>query len=264
MMMNYQEYYDYCRDVAKVSDIKNFPDLEINNPLILDSIENYNKKVLSIQKIITEDVHGWDNSDPLFVNYNHIQTIPDVISLGDEFCNTLSQNFFGCQVVFDRVECYKNKVSTSSEHSSWKWHYDDCAPYRYKIMIYLSDVDVNSGGMKVLLSPTGECISYKSSRVKLGQKKSSMYEGSRIPESVINEHIKSGYVPTEITGVVGTTLFFHQNIAHKATIPTQEPTRTCVIYNFRPYHKLLNGSCFLGRTDGSNTGGVKDYSTSLE
>ena len=262
--MNYEEYYTYCRNIAKVSDNKNLPDLEINNPLIVNSIENYQEKISRISTSIFEDTHGWNNSDSLFINYDNINKLPEVISLGNEFCKILSKEFFGCQVVFDRIECYKNKVTNSSEHSSWKWHYDDCAPYRYKIMVYLSDVNVDNGGMKVLLNKDKSCISYKSSRIKMGQKKSPLYEGSRIPDSVIDQHMKNGFTAEEIMGPMGTTLFFHQNIAHKATIPTKEPSRTCLIYNFRPYHKILSDSFFINRSDGSNNGGVKDYSTSLE
>lgn len=261
--MNYEEYYKYCRENARISDNKNFPDLDIDNQLIVGSIENYGEKVSNIISIITNDSSGWNKSDPLFINYEHIQKVPAVISLGNEFCEILSRDFFGCQVVFDRVECYKNKLTTASEHSSWKWHYDDCAPYRYKIMIYLSDVDTDTGGMKVLINKDGKFITYKSSRVKMGHKKSPMYEGSRIPDSVIEQHIREGYTAKEITGPIGTTLFFHQNMAHKATIPTKEPTRTCMIYNFRPYHKILTDSFFIDRSDGSKSGGVKDYSTSI-
>lgn len=262
--MKYEEYYQHCRVSSKISDKSVFPDLDINNETIISSIENYTEKVLRLSEIIRGEEMTREYSDPLFISYPKIGNTQEVISLGNEFCQILSKDFFGCQVVFDRVECYENKITNSIEHSSWKWHYDDCAPYRYKIMIYLSDVEEGNGGMKVLLNDKNECISFKSSRIKLGSKKESQYPGSRIPDSVINEHIKNGYEPKEITGKTGTILFFHQNIAHKATIPTKQPGRTCIIYNFRPYHKILENNFFINRTDGSSNGGVKDYSTSLD
>jgi len=261
--VNYEEYYKHCRNISKISDNMTLPDLEINDERIVGSIEDYQKKILDIRDSIFQDTLGWDTSDKLFTNYQNIQSLPNVIDLGNQFCQILSKEFFGCQMVFDRIECYTNIITNSPEHSSWKWHYDDCAPYRYKIMIYLSDVGIGNGGMQVLMNSNNECISYKSSRVQLGNKKESLYPGSRIPESVVENYIKNGYEAKEITGPIGTTIFFHQNILHKATIPTNELPRTCMIYNFRPYHKILKNNYFISRSDGANTGGVKDYLTSI-
>lgn len=240
------------------------PDLEINNEKIIGSIEDYQKKIHDIKDSIFQDTMGWDNSNELFINYQKIQVLPDVINLGNRFCQILSKEFFGCQMVFDRIECYTNKITNSPEHSSWMWHYDDCAPYRYKIMIYLSDVGIGNGGMKVLMNSKNECISFKSSRIQMGNKKESIYPGSRIPKSVIEDYIKDGYEPKEIIGPIGTNLFFHQNILHKATIPITETPRTCIIYNFRPYHKLLENNLFIDRTDNLDRGGIKDYYTIIK
>jgi len=262
--MNYEDYYNHCKKTAKISEGSSLPDLDINNQQIIGSIENYDEKIKNISQIITSDNSGWDSSDPLFINYPNIQKTEGVMELGNEFSQILSREFFGCQMVFDRVECYKNKITNSNEHSSWKWHYDDCAPYRYKIMIYLSDVNEGNGGMKVIFKPDGNCVTYKSSRIKIGKKKESEYVGSRVPDSVVSDYLSQGYYSKEIIGSFGTTLFFHQNILHKATIPTKEPSRTCIIYNFRPYHKIVKDNFFINRTDGSNSGGVKDYSTSID
>lgn len=262
--MNYEEYYEYCRNTSKISDKRILPDLDVNNQTILKHIKDYNKKIIGLSDIINNGQIISDHTDPLFVSYPRIQDVPEVMSLGNEFCKILSKDFFGCQIVFDRVECYQNKVTNSGEHSSWKWHYDDSAPYRYKIMIYLSNVEEGNGGMRVLLNSKNECITFKSSRIRIGKKKESQYLGSRIPQEVIDEHIQNGYMPVEITGEIGTTLLFHQNIAHKATIPNKHPGRTCIIYNFRPYHKILTDNFFIDRTDGSSGGGVKDYSTYVD
>ena len=259
--MTYNEYYNYCKEVAHISDAQNLVDLEINNKLIFESINDYHKKVADITNSILQDTLNWINTDPLYTSYNDIEKNVTAISLGNEFCKILSDHFFGCQIVFDRIECYQNKINDSIEHSSWKWHYDDSAPYRYKIMIYLTDVIAGNGGMKVLLNHHGECVTFKSSRIKLGEKTSPVYAGSRIPYDVIESYKQNGYIETEITGEAGTTLLFHQNIAHKATIPTIASPRLCIIYNFRPYHKLLTDNFFINRSDGQLTGGVKDYFT---
>jgi hypothetical protein len=238
----YTSYFDYIEkskthqtkfDVTKFTLDLNGVNLGIELP------HNYNDIVSNISKIVHDKLNNGDVSDDaLLVKINNMLDVPEVIQLGEHFAKELSDKLYGTKVVVEHLHTYKNKITTQKEHSSWLWHYDNCAVGQIKIMVYLTPTTQKNGAFLTLVSSDSfyTLCSTKTSPTSISPP---IYEGSRIPISKIEELKANGFFEYYVEGDLGTFIVFSQNIAHKATIPIEEPERICMIYNFRPYHKKL-------------------------
>ena len=146
------------------------------------------------------------------------------------------------------------------DRSSWIWHYDDNIDQQLKLMVYLNDVEEDTGAFEVLTNRRGDGLAMKSSKTGPSTKTPQVYEGSRIPEEDIERFKELGYSSLKIVGKAGTFCLFNPNCIHKATVPKKQPHRLCMIYNFRPYHKEETSRVHKNFTKSwSNLGNVKEY-----
>lgn len=263
----YTSYFDYIEkskthqtefDVTKFTLDLNGVNLGITLP------KNYHTLVSNISKSVLQRLDTGDVvDDSLLVKINNMLDVPEVIELGEHFAKELSDKLYGTEVVVEHLHTYKNKITTNQEQSSWLWHYDNCAVGQIKIMVYLTPTTRKNGAFLTLVS-SDSFFALDSTKTSPTSVSGPLYEGSRIPLSKIKELKTQGFFEYYVEGDLGTFIVFSQNIAHKATIPIEEPERICMIYNFRPYHKKLNNHISKEITQDWNfNGNVKIYNYEL-
>ncbi len=185
---------------------------------------------------------------------------PEVTKLGNFFGKYLEQNTYNCYSIVEAVLIYES-LPNEIERSSWIWHYDDDIDQQLKLLVYLNDVEEDTGAFEILRNSQGEGLAMKSSRVSPSVKSSPTYVGSRIPKEEIERFDGLGFSSYKIVGKAGTICLFNPNCIHKATVPKKQPHRLCIVYNFRPYHKKENNRISRSFTRSwSNLGNIKEYS----
>jgi hypothetical protein len=137
----------------------------------------------------------------------------------------LERNVYGSHVIVDKVYAYRNLVADRAEEVSWLWHYDNHPREILKLMIYLTDVDEESGPFEYLrCAGTAEAVRM-TPRPLLGN--------SRLSTRFLKRHIESGCRPHRVTGPAGTLILFDNNIAHKANL-ARKRHRDVVTFQIRP------------------------------
>tara|TARA_Y100001963_G_scaffold79387_1_gene110151 strand:+ start:2267 stop:3046 length:780 start_codon:yes stop_codon:yes gene_type:complete len=257
--MTYLNYYKKCKQNYDVVDTPNsLKDLTI----ITGKLSN--KHLIDVQKIYNFTMDKINKKQGLFdMNHNNIVKVDDfydcksVNNLGNFFGDFLEKNFYGCNCIVEAVLIYKS-LPTKIKRSSWIWHYDDNINEQLKVMVYLNDVSKTSGAMEVLMDENNNGCKIKTSKIGHNKSDDQVYEGSRIPD--INKFIKRGYFIKSIIGEAGTYCLFDPNCIHKATTPTEEPYRLCIVYNFRPYLNKVEDRVSKSFTKTwSNLGNIKEY-----
>jgi hypothetical protein len=62
------------------------------------------------------------------------------------------RTIFSSFAIIDKIYVYRNLVSKSEDMVSWRWHYDNHPDQIVKVMVYLTDVDEDSGPFEFLRS----------------------------------------------------------------------------------------------------------------
>ena len=257
--MNFKEYYHYCKTRYKGNYFNKYPLDELTVSMNkLPVPEDYFVKIKNIREYCDNKIK---NNEDLF-DKNH-KNIIKIIDLGNHFGKVLEENTYNCHCISEAVLVYKS-LPNGPKRTSWIWHYDDNVNEQIKLIIYLNDVNKNTGAIQFLLKDD-EGKKIKTSRLSPKINLKQVYYHSRIDNNSLLKFVSEGYKPTSLTGIAGTHCLFDPNCIHKATTPTEMPYRLCLVYNFRPYHKPVENRVTKKFTRSwSNLGHIKSYSTSVK
>ena len=264
--MNYLEYYEKCKEnySGNTIDLKSLDELTIltgnlKGKQLGDVKSIYNFSYNKINK--KEDL--FDINHENIIKVNNFEDCDNISDLGNYFGDYLEKNYYGCNTIIEAVLIYQS-LPNKVEQSSWIWHYDDNVNEQIKLIIYLNDVNKNTGAIQFLLKDD-EGKKIKTSRLSPKINLKQVYYHSRIDNNSLLKFVSEGYKPTSLTGIAGTHCLFDPNCIHKATTPTEMPYRLCLVYNFRPYHKPVENRVTKKFTRSwSNLGHIKSYSTSVK
>jgi hypothetical protein len=137
----------------------------------------------------------------------------------------IEQNVYGCYVVVDKVYAYRNLVSRQTEQVSWLWHYDNHPTEVLKLMVYLTDVDAESGPFEYVRHATSHKAFLFAPRPLLGT--------SRVRPSFVDELLSNGHERYMSVGPTGSLVLFDDNVLHKANIARRR-VRDVVVLQLRP------------------------------
>lgn len=237
--MNYTEYYSICLEInsqKSTETLHNF-DISIKSPDTLPN--NYKDTIQSIADKVNKLFENKDNciENNMCKNIPDIYNIPEIETVAQYFGPYLEENLFHCPVHLDRVYIYRNIITNKKAETSWLWHWDHHPKEIIKVLIYLVDVDENSGPFEYLEhSETKKAIKMETNRLgmkKWGSKNHPKYPNSRLSEQQIKEFEKEGYVRNKVVGERGTAIIFDNNIVHRANIP-KDKIRDVLVLQFRP------------------------------
>jgi hypothetical protein len=155
---------------------------------------------------------------------------PLVVDGLDELChpviNELERKVYRSYVLTDKVYIYRSPVFCGMKSGSWLWHYDNHPAEVLKLMIYLTDVDDETG-------PFEYCRHQKTLKPLKCAPITPLYGDSRVREDAVREHTASGYETCRVTGPQGTMILFDDNVLHRANMPSRS-YRDVVVFQFRP------------------------------
>ncbi len=177
----------------------------------------------------TNELNEIKNGDVITVQLREFQGIDGLSELCSRILTALQERVYGSYVVADKIYIYRSLVSRQTEQISWLWHYDNHPNEILKVMIYLTDVDENTG-------PYGYLFSRDLNRpVKLPSVPNLVrpFIETRISPRQIERYARLGFVPFQLLGPKGTTCLFSENIIHKANIP-KKGHRDVVVIQMRP------------------------------
>ena len=137
----------------------------------------------------------------------------------------IEQNVYGSYAVVDKVYAYRNLVSHQREQVSWLWHYDNHPTEILKLMVYLTDVDAESGPFEYVRHATSRKVFSFVPRPLLGT--------SRVPPSFVENLVARGHERFRSVGPAGSLVLFDDNVLHKANIARSQP-RDVVVLQLRP------------------------------
>jgi len=273
--MNYQDYFSVCKRNFK----KEFKESNIS----IDKLGHYivrpgdkdeyfrtekefnNSVKLAadyVNQKIENNIDLFDLSHKNIIKVNNWFDCQSIKDLGLYFSKAVEKHVYGCYTQVEGILIYKSLIG-GPKRSSWLWHYDDNVKHQIKIMLYLNDVSDENGAIEFLMDGAGTTKKFKSSRISPSKvdKSFRVFGSTRLPSSFIDSQIVS-----TVTGPVGSFILFDPNTPHKATNPAKSPTRTCILYNFRPYHLDLKDEkiCRKNTKTWSNLGNIKKFNTSTE
>ena len=250
-MKSYAEYYDLCKknyksleapenvlDLYHLGMIVGVPDKESN---LLQFPENYSNVIDSLSKAMADKVedpseHYRDPSASgydIAVQIRNIYDIPVLEEIAQMLLPQLEKKVFGSYIHCSAIHAYRNIQTDSPEVSSWLWHYDNNPKEAVKLLVYLTDVSEDTAPFELLTSPQGGAVKMSTSRTGPNHWGPPYIHNSRIPKDMMENFQSQGFENNKVVGPKGTTLFFDNNIIHKANIPT-EGYRDVIIYNIRP------------------------------
>lgn len=259
--MNYREYYNHCKTIYK-GDFKGDYPLNKLTTLIhtpesdkFPFPQNYKNTIKTISNYVSNKL---DTKTDLFdLNHKNIIKVDnyydckEITELGNYFGKFLEENTYNCPCIVEAVLIYQS-LPNKIERASWLWHYDNNQEEQLKLMIYLNDVNENTGAFELLHNG------------QKGTKSDISIQGSRIPDYEMKKYKDRGYKIQPIVGPAGTFCIFDPNCIHRATTPTSKPYRLAMVYNFRPYHKNIKNRVNKSFTrTWSNLGNIKKFSTKI-
>ena len=260
-MDTYKEYYQKCKNNydESCSNLKSLDELTIELGRLQSEQLNDVKYIYDFaSNKINKKEDLFDINHENIIKVNNFEDCDNISDLGNYFGDYLEKNYYGCNTIIEAVLIYQS-LPNKVEQSSWIWHYDDNVNEQIKVMVYLNDVTDKSGAMKVMVDENGNGCKIKTSKIgKDDVERKQVYRESRIPD--ISKFVTKGYSSQSITGKAGTYCIFDPNCIHKATTPTEEPYRLCIVYNFRPYlNKVDNRISKSFTKTWNNLGNIKEY-----
>ena len=250
-MKTYREHYKKCVSVSDSQGggkYESVYDLTVDNTLFDKHLDkNYYNLITKIRNKINEKIEKMEGcfTDKHSIRVNDWNDIKELYDLVDIFMPTIEKDIFGCNAKIEFLHPYrnipndsyqfKNEYDVKNVNSSWLWHYDDCPPEFIKLFIHLNEVTKDSGCLKYLKESDGSVPILPSSRPSPGIIGKKVYDGSRIPNEIIEKKLNSGGKVINVTGKSGSYVICTPNIYHRATCPKvgTEP-RDVLFFFIRP------------------------------
>ena len=106
--------------------------LDINGKKLgIELPSNYDKLISNISNVVKDKIKNQEiiKEDHEFAyKITGMLDVDEVLELGEHFSKELSDKLYGSEVFVQHLHVYQNKITESSESSSWLWYYDNCAP----------------------------------------------------------------------------------------------------------------------------------------
>jgi hypothetical protein len=260
--MNYKEYYNYCKSIYKGIYTNKYPLNELTTlthtpeDINFKFPKDYNLKIKNISKYVYNKLNTktdlFDLEHKNIIKVNNFYDCKEIYELGNYFGEFLEQNTYNSPCIVEAVLIYQS-LPNEVKRASWLWHYDNNVNEQIKLMVYLNDVNEDTGAFEILHNG------------QKGTKSEISIQGSRIPDSEIKKYLNKGYKIHPVIGPSGTFCIFDPNCIHRATTPKSTPYRLAMVYNFRPYHKNLNNRVNKSFTKTwSNLDNIKEFNTSIK
>ena len=174
----------------------------------------------------------------------------------EKIARKIEKHIHKCYINCNHIIYYRSfSVSETKvdNNTSWQWHKDGHPNQYYKILLYLSDVNMNNGPFSYITDKDGNAIRLPSNHkyvFKNGEKDNNFllkdnsipYSDqacSRIPLNYI-EHLKTqGYLEKQFVGKKGSFIVFNENIIHRASF-CRKKHRDAIVFTFRPNLTRVN------------------------
>lgn len=173
----------------------------------------------------TRDIAAISNGEVIAVqlkDYLHVDGLQDLCSL---IVPELERKVYCSYVIVDKIYIYRSLVSRQPAQVSWMWHYDNHPNEILKIMIYLTDVDNESGPFEYLRSIQSHGAALMSPRP--------LFENTRVPPKTVKRYLLNGHECHKVTGPRGTMILFDNNIVHRANL-AKSRSRDVLVLQIRP------------------------------
>ena len=239
-MKTYSEYYQECQSNFDKKPVFNLYDftLKVDRPSknnffnLPKEYENLIKRTHDRFSYLVSDVNNLAiHRDPKIdfgIRLKNIKDFEELNELADLLVPQIENKLYGCNLFVEGVYCYRNVHRNANLRSSWLWHYDNDPKEMTKALIYLNDVDEDSGPFSVLVDPNGTPKKIETSKIDY-KKWMPAPNGSRID---INKMPK--YKEQKILGEAGTICLFDNNIIHKANVCKPGKIRDVIVFYFKP------------------------------
>lgn len=248
-MLKWSEYYKNCQDAYATSKDKpliyDLGLISLNDNLTLGLDAQYHSSIEEIREKVINNFseNGMTNQINAFSIKTVTQLMPEIAKVCDKyFRDFLQEKVFGSYVYCDNIKIYKTPKGAQRNESSWLWHIDNNPKEQVKIMLYLSDVNSNSGPLQYIQDPLGSAVKATTRRVDytnwctskgMHSTKYCSWHSSRVPMSAIEAMKNFGCKQVSICGKIGTATLFDNNIVHRGALPTGED-RLAMTLQFRP------------------------------
>jgi hypothetical protein len=256
-MKKWSEYYKECKDNYKKESNADIIDLTMTiNDIKSQPIFNFDKRYLDTISLLKNKMEKELENSSNYEFKSIAMGIKDIFKYEDELkiivedylIPELEEKVFGCHVTCDNIKMYKTPETNANEASSWLWHLDNNPIEQVKVMIYINDVNKESGafrylgqsdksGIKVLPSRRDYTHWFEGDISKENfEALDTKWNGTRLSNQLINDWINNkGCQIVDVEGPAGTALLFDNNIIHKGTIPTKG-YRLAMTLQFKPIH----------------------------
>jgi len=257
-MLTYAEHYNKCKQESQYGepklDLYDFgfsvirPDAPTPQDMVIlpNDYMNIVNEAKNKYKELMKDVSNLNiPRDPRIdfaVRLQKIHDCPEFENLAQIIIPQIEKNLFGCSVVMEGLYAYKNLYREAPERSSWMWHYDNNPKEIIKVMVYLSDVEEESGAFEVVCDKDKKALKMKTYKIDYKHWNGAP-NNSRITETQLKDFASIGYHPFKILGKKGTIAIFDNNIVHRASIPRPGHTRDAMVFMIRPW--LTNEKTYI-------------------
>jgi len=258
MAIDYPIYYKKCQQTFATD--KRLPldasscdiGLKIIDPYSSDTLINIPEHYLNIvRSIASETNERFKNSKEIYVpkesnpkkenliRLDNPLTINNVNNLADIIIPQIESQFFQSYIHLSHLYVYRSIVTKAEPLSSWLWHYDNYPTEIHKIIIYLTDVDENSGPFEYLINKDNEPVIIEPSRTGPNCWNKPKLKGSRIPAKMMRKYLEKGHSVKKLTGKAGTGVIFDNNCIHRATVAKKQH-RDVIAFQIKPYEHTLS------------------------
>lgn len=177
----------------------------------------------------TDELQDIKKGDVITVQLRDFAGIDGLAEMCDAIISALEQKVYGSYLITDKIYIYRSLVSRQPEQISWLWHYDNHPDEVLKVMVYLTDVDEDSGPFEYLADP----VTGKPMKMKPIPNLVRPFIETRVSPQQVKKYMYEGYAPFKLLGQKGTTCLFSENIIHKANIANKRH-RDVVVIQLRP------------------------------
>ena len=256
-MLTWEEYYTQCRKIYGSSDGSALYNLGCQIATSENNIFLFDEEYYGHIARIREKLKTLFSCESNTFRSNFAIALQDIYLVEEELEIIVAQylkpylerQVFKSHIHCDNIKIFKTPPSNNPPASSWLWHIDNNPREQIKVMIYLDDVDEDTGPFTYLESKAGQAIKASSTNVDYRQwaldeiqaKERSQrhvaadieWHGSRVPPHVIDHFIKKGSIVQSFCSTAGAALLFDNNIIHRGTIPIKK-ARLAATFQFKP------------------------------
>lgn len=139
----------------------------------------------------------------------------------------IERRVFHAPVVVEKATVYRNIPSVLPEFSAILWHSDNHFEGVVKIMVYLTDVTEDTAPFEYLRHNTTR------RPIHVAPHWPQRFPYGRVPQEVVDGHLREGYETHKATGAQGTVLLFDDKIVHKGNY-AHRGHRDALVLQLRP------------------------------